>query len=401
MKRYALKANSKGVLTGTHNLSGNEAIIEGAFAAGCRFLGVYPISPSLEATNRFLQRSGEVDATFVQMEDEISALAAVLGASWTGKKSMSVTSGSGLSNMMEHIGLGIMLQTPCVIVNVQRTGPSLGIPNGVAQGDTMQARWGSHGDYETIVLTPNSPQECFDLTIKAFNFSERFRVPVLLLTDAYIAQKKTPVKIPPTKDLKLISRKLFKGAKNKYLPYKNDKNLVPPMVNVGDGYRFHVTGLTHDERGYPVMTSECQEACVRPLMEKITKYQDEIIEYEEVETDDADVVVISYGATSTVVSKAISLAKKDGIKVGSFRLITIWPFPEKRVRKLAKKIDAFVIPEINFGQIAFEVERCAAGNCNVFFVPILGGALPTPEDICKSIIKASKEKKKIEKLIEL
>jgi len=396
-----LKADSKGVLTGTHNLSGNEAIIEGAFAAGCRFLGVYPISPSLEAVDRFLQRSGKVGATFVQMEDEISALAAVLGASWTGKKSMSVTSGSGLSNMMEHVGLGIMLQTPCVIVDVQRSGPSIGIPDGVAQGDMMQARWGSHGDYETIALTPNSPQECFELAIKAFNFSERFRVPVFIMTDEHIAHKKGKVTIPSKKEIKLHSRKLFKGAKDKYLPYKNDKNLVPPMVNVGDGYRFHVTGLTHDERGYPVMNSECQEACVRPLLEKITKYQDEIIEVEEKGIDDADVIVISYGATSTVVSKAISLAKKEGVKVGSIRLITTWPFPEKRVRELARKIDAFLIPEINFGQIAFEVERCASGNCNVFFVPIAGGSLPNPEDICKSIIKASEEKKKIEKLIEL
>ncbi len=395
-----MAADKKGVLSGTHLLSGNEALIEGAFAAECRFLGVYPIVPSLEAVNRFLERSAEVGATFVQMEDEISALAAVLGASWTNKRSLSVTSGSGLSNMMEHIGLGIMLQTPCVIVDVQRAGPSLGIPNGVSQGDVMQARWGSHGDYEVIAFSPNSPQECFDFMIKAFNLSERFRVPVVILTDEFIAHKKEKVVIPPAKDIKIHVRKLFKGKKDKYLPYKRDKDLIPPMVTVGEGYRFHVTGLTHDDRGYPVMNAECQEYCVRPLLEKITKYEDEIIEFEEFDMKDADVIVFYYGATSQAVKNAMKSVKKKKIKVGGFRSLVTWPFPEKRIRELAKKVKAFVVPEINFGQIVYEVERCASGNCNVYSIPAAGGAVHKPEDISEVIIKAAKEKRKIDKIIE-
>lgn len=395
-----MAADKKGVLTGTHFLSGNEALIEGAFAAGCRFLGVYPIVPSLEAVDRFLERSAEIGATFVQMEDEISTLAAVLGASWTGKKSLSITSGSGLSNMMEHVGLGIMLQTPCVIVDVQRAGPSIGIPNGVSQGDVMQAKWGSHGDYEIIAFTPNSPQECFELMIKAFNMSERFRVPVFILTDELIAHTKEKVVIPSAKDIKIQPRKLFKGKKNKYLPYKMDKDLIPPMVIIGEGYRFHVTGLTHDDRGYPVMNAECQEYCVRPLLEKIKKYEDEIIEFEEYETEDSDVIVLYYGATSQTVKNAIELAKREKIKVGGFRPLVIWPFPEKRIRELAKKVKAFIVPEINFGQIVYEVERCASGNCNVYSLPLAGGAVHNPEDISRAIIKADKENRRIDKIIE-
>ena len=395
-----MKADFKGALEGIHNLSGNEACIEGAFAAGCRFLGVYPIVPSLDAVDRFLKRCPEVGATFVQMEDEISALAAVLGASWTGKKSMTVTSGPGLSNMMEHIGLGVMLQTPCVIIDVQRAGPSIGIPTRVGQGDMMQARWGSHGDYEIIAICPNSPQECFEFTIKAFNLSERYRVPVLIMTDEFIGHMTDKVVIPPAKEIEIESRRLYKGSKDKYLPYKKDNDLVPPMVIVGQGYRFHVTGLTHDERGYPIMNAECQEFCVRPLVEKITKNTDDIIEFEEKETEGAEVIVLSYGVTSRVAAKAIELAMKEGIKTGSLRLIVAWPFPERRVRELARKVKAIVVPEINYGQIVYEVERCASGNCNVVFLPHAAGSVHDPELISQAIIKAARESKKIEEVVE-
>lgn len=363
-----MKTNDKGVLTGTHNFSGNQACAEGALAAGCRFLSAYPIPPSIEVIERFTQRAKEVDAIFIQMEDEISVLAAVLGASWAGKKAMTVTSGPGLSLMMEHIGLGVMLETPCVIVNVQRCGPSEGIPNSPSQGDVMQARWGSHGDYEIIVIYPNSPQEMFTQTIEAFNLSEKYRTPVVILSDESLARMVEKVVIPPANKIILEPRKHYKGPKNKYLPFKYDKDLVPPMVNAGEGYKFHITGLTHDEKGYPVMNEECQELNVHRLVRKIRNYVDNITNIEEKNLSDAEIVVVSYGITSRTVDKALKQARKDGIKVGSIRLITVWPFPDKEIMKLSKKVKAFIVPELNFGQILLEVQRCNYGNAKIRFV---------------------------------
>lgn len=381
---------------GTHRLSGNEACAEGAIAAGCRFLGVYPIVPALEVVERFLKRCPEIGATFVQMEDEISVLAAVLGASWTGKKAMTVTSGPGFSLMMEHLGLGVMLETPCVIVDVQRGGPSEGMPNSPSQGDMMQARWGSHGDYEIVALCPNSPQEMFDFTIKAFNLSEKYRIPVVVMADEAVGHMTDNVVIP--NKIELVSRKYYKGKKDKYLPFLREPALtgIPSMVDIGNGYKFHVTGLTHDERGYPIMNAECQEFCVRPLMEKIRKNVDEIVEFEEKDTNNAEIVVLSYGITSRVAEKAMDLATKDGIKVGFLRPIVVWPFPEKKVRELSKKIKAFAVPEINYGQIVYEVERCAGGNCNIIFVPSKSGAVHEPEEIVNAIKMGIKEEKREE-----
>jgi len=363
-----LKADSKGVLSGTYNLSGNEACIEGAFAAGCRFLGAYPIVPSLEAVERFLNRCREIGATFIQMEDEISVLAAVLGAVWTGKKAMTVTSGPGFSLMMENLGLGVMLETPCVIVDVQRFGPSEGIPNRAGQGDIMQARWGSHGDYEVIALSPGSPQEMFDLTIKAFNLAEEYRTPVMIMTDESVAHMKEEITIPPAANIKIRRRRYYKGPKNNYLPFKWDKNFIPRMVDIGEGYKFHVTGLTHNEKGYPVINAETQELNVHSILNKIRLNSGKIVEFEEKNTKDADVVVVSYGITSRDVSEAVEQARKEGIKVGTLRLITLWPFPEKRIAELAKQVKAFVVPEINYGQIYFEVERCVRGEANTLSV---------------------------------
>ena len=363
-----MKTDPKGVLTGSHYLSGNHACAEGALSAGCRFLSVYPIVPALEVSERFLSRAKEVGATFIQMEDEISTLAAVIGASWTGKKSMTVTSGAGFSLMTEHLGLGIMLETPCVIVDIQSVGPGLGLPDRPSQGDMMQARWGSHGDYEIIALAPGSPQEMFDFTIKAFNFSERYRVPVVVMSDEYVAHLKEEVVIPPANEIEIEPRRYYEGPKDRYLPFKRDEDLVPRMVDIGEGYKFHVTGLTHDDRGYPIMNEECQEYNVHPLVWKIRNYADNIIEVQEVHVEDAEVIIISYGATSRAALKAMEQARNSGIKVGSLKLDTVWPFPEKRVAELAKKVKAFVVPEMNFGQIVLEVERCSYGNANVFFV---------------------------------
>jgi len=385
-----VKADPKGVLTGSHYLDGDYAIAEGGLAAGCRFFAGYPITPSTETAERFASRIPAVGGVFIQMEDELASITALIGASWGGEKAMTVTSGPGFSLMMENIGLACMMETPLVIANVQRGGPSTGLPTLTGQQDMMQVKWGSHGDYEIIALSPDSPQECFDLTIKAFNLSELYRVPVFVMTDECVGHMHEKVIIPPAEEIELVERKWYTGPKDKFFPYKNDKDGIPFMVKAGDGYRFHTTGLTHDERGYPVINAECQDVCVRHLVDKIKNNADKIIEIEEKDTDKADVVVISYGITSRVSVRAVQKAKDAGIKVGTMRLITVWPFPEKRIKKLAKKIKAFVVPEINYGQIVHEVERCAAGETPAIHVPHCGGWVHDPEDIFKAIEEAAK-----------
>lgn len=380
-----MKADPKGVLTGAHYLDGDFALAEGALAAGCRFFAGYPITPSTETAERFSERIPAVGGVFIQMEDELGSMAALIGASWAGKKAMSVTSGPGFSLMMENIGLACMMETPVVIANVQRGGPSTGLPTLTGQQDMMQVRWGSHGDYEIIALSPDSPQECFDLTIQAFNLSEKFRVPTFVMTDECVGHMHEKVIIPPAEEIELVERKWYTGPKDKYLPYKPDKDMIPFMVKAGDGYRFHTTGLTHDERGYPEINAKYQDFCVRHLVDKIKKNADKIIKIEEDETDDAEVIVISYGITSRVAIRAVKKARKSGIKVGTVRLITVWPFPEKRIKELSKKIKAFIVPEVNYGQMVYEAERCAAGNCPVIHVPHCGGWVHNPEDILKVI----------------
>ena len=388
-----MKADPKGVLTGSHFMDGDHACAEGALAAGCRFFGGYPITPSTEVAERFSQRCPLVEGIFIQMEDELASLAAVIGASWTGTKSMTVTSGPGFSLMMEHIGLAAMLETPLVLANVQRGGPSTGLPTLTGQGDMMQARWGSHGDYEIIALSPNSPQEAFEYTIKAFNLSERYRVPVLIMLDECVGHMTEKVVIPSATDIEIEPRKYYRGPKNKYLPFKPDKDLVPFIVDAGAGTRFHVTGLTHDYRGYPVMNAECQEELVRRLVDKIRKNADDIVEFEEEQTEGADVVVISYGITSRVSLRAVDLAREEGIKVGIMRLVVVWPFPEKRIRELAGQVKALVVPEINYGQVVLEVDRCACGRAEVALVPHGGGWVHDPDDILHTIRQAAHGKR--------
>ncbi len=385
-----VKADPKGVLTGSHYLDGDFAIAEGALAAGCRFFAGYPITPSTETAERFAERIPFVGGVFIQMEDEIASITALIGASWAGQKAMTVTSGPGFSLMMENIGLACMMEAPLVIANVQRGGPSTGLPTLVGQGDMMQVKWGSHGDFRIIALSPDSPQECFDLTIKAFNLAELYRVPVFVMTDECVGHMHEKVVIPAADQIEVVERKWYKGPKDKYLPYKPDKDKVPFMVKAGDGYRFHTTGLTHDERGYPAINAECQDVCVRHLVDKIDNNADKIIEYQEDQTDNADVVVISYGITSRVATKAIQEARKSGIKVGTMRLITVWPFPEKRIKELAKKVKAFVIPELNLGQVRMEVERCAFGQAPAIGVGHCGGWVHDPDDILKAIKEAAR-----------
>jgi 2-oxoglutarate ferredoxin oxidoreductase subunit alpha len=323
---------------------------------------------------------------FIQMEDELASMAAVSGAVWAGAKSMTVTSGPGFSLMMENLGLAVMMEVPCVIVNVQRGGPSTGLPTLTGQADMMQARWGSHGDYEIIALCPNSPQECFDLTITAFNLSEKWRVPVLFMMDECVGHMTEKVVIPNADEIVVTPRKYYKGKKESYLPYKfNGSDSVAPMVKAGDGYFIHITGLTHDERGYPVINAEAQEKNVTHLVNKILKNEKKIRIVEEDQVDGADVVVISYGISSRVAMKAVEAAREKGIKVGTLRLVTVWPFPESRIRELAKSVKAFIIPEINLGQISLEVERCAQGNAKTVLVAHAGGWVHDPTDILNAI----------------
>jgi len=326
------------------------------------------------------------------MEDELASMAAILGASWGGKKSMTVTSGPGFSLMMENIGLGVMTETPCVVVNVQRGGPSTGLPTLPGQQDMMQARWGSHGDYEIIAIVPNSPQECFDLTIKAFNLSEKYRVPVMVMMDECVGHMTEKVVIPAADEIEIFDRRLFEGRTDEYLPYQVPPNngRVPLMAHAGSGYRFHVTGLTHDERGYPVMNAEVQKACVSRLIAKIKENVEEIVLYEEDEVDGADVVVVTYGISSRVAMRAIRLAREQGLRVGLLRLIVAWPFPEDRLRRIAETVDSFIMVELNLGQMVHELERVVGGLAEVQLVGHAGGWVHDPMDILQKIEEAAK-----------
>jgi 2-oxoglutarate ferredoxin oxidoreductase subunit alpha len=386
-----LKADPKGVLTGSHFLDGDHACCEGAISAGCRFVAGYPITPSTEVVERIASRFPSIGGMFIQMEDEIASSIAIQGAVWAGTKAMTVTSGPGFSLMMEHIGFAAMTETPCVFVDVQRSGPSTGLPTLPAQADMMQARWGSHGDYEIIALCPNSPQECFDLTIRAFNLAEEYRVPVMLMMDECVGHMTEKVVIPQADEIEVTERRYTTAKPGDYLPYDTQGDDVPPMAKAGDGHRFHLTGLTHDERGYPAMNADAQEKCVRRLVDKIRKNAEKIITLEETGTGDADVVVVSYGITSRVAVKAIEMAKAKGAKVGHLRLITVWPFPEKRIRELAARVRAFVMPELNYGQMFLEMQRVIEGKARSFLVPHGGGTVHEPEVICRKIMEAAEK----------
>lgn len=385
-----MKADPRNVLTGAHYLDGNYATAEGAIAAGCKFFAGYPITPSTEIAERVSRRFPLVGGVFIQMEDELASMAAVVGASCGGVKSMTCTSGPGFSLMMENFGLGIMLEAPCVLVNVQRGGPSTGLPTLPGQADMMQARWGSHGDYEVIALAPDSPQESFELAIHAFNLSERYRMPVLVMTDECVGHMTEKVVIPPAEEIELVGRKYTDKKPGEAWPFDEPEDLICPLLPVGEGYKFHMTGLTHDYRGYPVIDAEAQEWNVKRLVEKVRKHAEEIIWIEERETDGADVVVMSYGITSRVVQPAIARAKADGIKVGQIKMITVWPFPEKRIRELAGKVGAIVMVEMNYGQVYLEMDRCAAGQCTTHLVGHAGGTVHSPEDIYLTIKEAAK-----------
>ncbi len=383
-----MKADPVNVLTGSHYLDGNYATAEGAIAAGCKFFAGYPITPSTEIAERVSRRFPLIGGVFIQMEDELASMAAVLGASWGGTKSMTCTSGPGFSLMMENFGLGIMLETPCVLVNVQRGGPSTGLPTLPGQADMMQARWGSHGDYEVIALAPDSPQESFELAIHAFNLSEKYRMPVLIMTDECVGHMTERVVIPSAEEIDLAERRYTDKKPGEAWPFEETDDLIPPMLPVGEGHKFHVTGLTHDYRGYPVINAEAQEENVRRLVEKVRVHVDEIIWIEEEDVEGAEVVVIAYGITSRVVQPAITKARDEGIKVGQIKMVTVWPFPEKRIRELAGQVKALVMVEMNYGQIYLEMNRCAAGQCETYLVGHAGGTVHNPANIYNTIKEA-------------
>lgn len=361
-------------------MTGDEACAEGAIAAGCRFFAGYPITPQSEIAERMAYRLPQIDGTFIQMEDELSSMAVVLGASWGGQRAMTATSGPGFSLMMENLGLGMMTETPCVLADIQRGGPSTGLPTAVSQGDMMQARWGSHGDYGVIAYAPSSPQEMFDYTIKAFNQSEKFRMPVLVMADETVGHMRERVEIDENK-IDTVPRRTPSVDFEDFVPFKPDDDLVPRMACAGEGYRVHVTGLTHDEYGYPKLDEETQARLVGRLIGKVEQNKDEIVEVEEREIEDADYLIVSYGIAARTAMGALKIGRNNGMKVGLLRLITVWPFPRERIAELSEQVKGIVVPEINMGQIVGEVEKAAAGKAEVRPVSHPGGGLHQPEQI--------------------
>jgi 2-oxoglutarate ferredoxin oxidoreductase subunit alpha len=377
------------VLTGKHFMNGDHASAEGAIAAGCRFFAGYPITPSTEVAERLARRLPQVDGVFVQMEDELGSMAAVLGASAAGTRSMTATSGPGLSLMLENLGLGVMLELPCVLVDIQRGSPSTGLPTAPGQSDVMQARWGSHGNYAIVAYSPWSPQEAFDLTILAFNVADRYRVPVVILADEVVGHMVERVVIPEAEQIEHWERKRPPHPPDQggFDPFRADEaDLVPPIAHAGEGYRVHFTGLTHDERGYPDMTADTHHRLTTRLIDKITSNADHIVRSEDYHLDDAQIAVISYGCTARSAQQAVLEARGEGIPCGLLRMISLWPFQEQRVRALAAQVDAIIVAEMNLGQISQEVERVAGRPVRGVFHA--GGEMIPPEHILEAIREA-------------
>lgn len=371
------------VNTGSHFMLGDHACAEGALAAGVDFFGGYPITPSTEIAEHLARRLPGAGGRYVQMEDELSSIMAVLGASVAGARSLTATSGPGFSLMMESIGLAAMMEIPCVVVDVQRASPSTGLPTMVGQSDILQARWGSHGDYGIAAFSPASPQECFDLTVQAFNIADQYRIPVFILMDEVVAHMTERVVIPPAEEISIQGRKRpqHEPGSERHLPYAVGEDMVPAMAHAGEGYKVHMTGLTHDERGYPALNAETHDALVNRLVDKVRLNAGEIERYEEIELDDAETVIITFGCTSRSARQAVRLARSQGRKCGLLRLISVWPFPEDRIRLLLERgvVQRFVVPEVNLGQLRREVERLT--QLPIERINHAGGAMPTPEDI--------------------
>ena len=380
--------SSRSVLAGKHFMHGDQACAEGAIVAGCRFFAGYPITPSTEIAEHLARRLPEVNGVFIQMEDELGSLAAVIGASAAGTRAMTATSGPGFSLMMENLGLAVMMELPCVIVDIQRGSPSTGLPTMVGQSDVMQARFGSHGDYEIAAYAPWSPQETFDLTVHSFNVANRYRVPVLVMSDEVIGHMIERVVIPPEDQIPHWERKRPPHPPNgRFDPFlAEDADLVPPIAHAGEGYRVHFTGLTHDEHGYPDMSAEAHQRLVTRLVEKIRRNADQIIRTDGYYLDDARIVVIAYGCAARSARRAVFAARQKGIPAGLLRLVSLWPFPEQIVKELAGRADTFIVAEMNLGQMIREVQRHVRQPVRGVFHA--GGALIPPEPIVNAIEEA-------------
>ncbi|TYZ24101.1 2-oxoacid:acceptor oxidoreductase subunit alpha [Selenomonas ruminis] len=347
-------------------MQGNEACAEGAIAAGVRFFAGYPITPSTEVAETMAKLLPKVGGKFVQMEDEIASMGAILGASLAGQKAMDATSGPGFSLKQELIGYAACAEIPCVLVNVQRVGPSTGQPTAPSQGDVMQTRWGTHGDHPVIALSPWSVRETYDATVMAVNYAERFRTPVVLLMDEVVGHLREKVELPEASELELYPRRAPKKTRAEgYQPFAPDEDLVPNVADFGTGYRIHVTGLIHDDTGFPVGSPEVTEKSIQRLHEKIARVGEEIIHTEEYFMDDAEYAVVSFGGTARTAYEAVQNARKKGQKVGLLRLMTIWPFADKAIERLAAKVKGIMVAELNYGQVVHEVRRAANGQCKV------------------------------------
>ena len=368
-------------------MQGNVACAEGAIMAGCRFFAGYPITPSSEIAETLSAKLPALDGNFLQMEDEIGAMGAVIGASLGGVKSMTATSGPGFSLKQENIGFATMAEIPCVIVNVQRGGPSTGLPTLPAQGDVMQSRWGTHGDHPIIVLSPSTVTEIFELTIRAFNLSEKYRTPVILLMDEIVAHLSEKVIIPDRNSIEIVNRPKPEVSPYDYLPYEITESGIPAMANFGEGYRYHVTGLVHDETGFPTNDPEKIKSQLMRLNSKIERYRDEIVDTAELMTKDMDVLVIAYGSTARSAKRAVLIAREGGYRVGMIQLKTIWPFPDKEIIGLCDGLQKIIIPEMNLGQIAHEVEWATRRKIPINRINSINGEPITPQEILEEIKK--------------
>ena len=370
-------------------LQGNEAVVEGALRVGCRFFAGYPITPATEIAEIMSVKLPQLDGTFIQMEDEIASLGAVIGASLAGAKSMTATSGPGFSLMQENLGFACIAEVPCVLVNVMRGGPSTGLPTFPAQGDVMQARWGTHGDHPIIALCASTVKECFDLTIKAFNLSERFRNPVILLLDEVVAHMREKVVLPPEGQVAIVDRVKPKVPPEWYIPYEDTPAGVPPMANFGEGYRYHVTGLTHDIRGFPTSRPDEIGPFISRLFRKISQHFSEIQMGEAEYMEDAEVTVIAYGCVARSAKRAVRDAREKGIKAGFVKLTTIWPFMRSLVEGVLKSSKAVLVPEMNMGQISREVKRVNQGYASVYTLNKIDGTIITPDEILARITEVA------------
>lgn len=377
---------------GRRLMQGNEACAEGAIAAGCRFFAGYPITPSTEVAEYLAKRLPEVGGKFIQMEDEIASMAAIIGASLGGLKSMTATSGPGFSLKQENIGYACLTEVPCVVVNVMRAGPSTGLPTSPGQADVMQARWGTHGDHPVIALVPFSVMESFNAAVMAFNFAEKYRTPVILLLDEIIGHMREPIILPDPSEIVVVNRTRPAVKDPHYSPYDHSKchdcDDIVPLPPFGEGYRYHVTGLSHDYSGFPTSKPSLVQAEEERLLRKIKNNEAEIIKIEKFMLDDAEIAIFAYGSTARSAKAAITTARSEGIKVGLFRPITIWPFPEKEIDQLAGAVRHLVVAEMNLGQMVYEVERCAHGKATLSGVFQANGEPISPEAIYRKIKEA-------------